>query len=109
MTTSTQGHGDDHSEKYVLCQYGSSFLFRYNENRRAIPISYVSWGSSHSRMLSHNHALQKVLTSPEDGLYRVVTPYLCAGFVVKGGRVIRCAPILRSRLAYWMRKAKFVA
>jgi hypothetical protein len=36
-----------------------------------------------------------------DGLYRVTTPYLCAGFVVEGGRVIDCAPILRRRLAYW--------
>jgi len=36
-----------------------------------------------------------------DGLYRVTTSYLCAGFVVEGGRVTRCAPILRKRLAYW--------
>lgn len=31
----------------------------------------------------------------EDGLYRVEHGGLCAGFVVQGGRVIRCAPILR--------------
>jgi hypothetical protein len=37
-----------------------------------------------------------------DGLYRVQTPYLCAGFVVSGGQVARCTPILRKRLAYWM-------
>ncbi len=36
-----------------------------------------------------------------DGLYRVLTPYLCAGFVVRGGQVIRCAPILRRKLSYW--------
>ncbi len=36
-----------------------------------------------------------------DGLYRVTTSYLCAGFVVERGRVTRCAPILRKRLAYW--------
>jgi hypothetical protein len=38
-----------------------------------------------------------------DGLYRVTTRYLCAGFVVEGGKVkrSRCAPILRKRLAYW--------
>lgn len=37
-----------------------------------------------------------------DGLYRVTTSYLCAGFVVERGSVVRCAPILRKRLAYWM-------
>ena len=37
----------------------------------------------------------------EDGLYRVSTRYLCAGFVVEQGRVTRCAPILRRRLDYW--------
>lgn len=39
-----------------------------------------------------------------DGLYQVTTPILCAGFVVRGGKVKRgeCAPILRKRLAYWV-------
>jgi hypothetical protein len=37
-----------------------------------------------------------------DGLYRVTTSYLCAGFVVAGGKVTACAPILRRKLAYWM-------
>jgi hypothetical protein len=37
-----------------------------------------------------------------DGLYRVVTPYLCAGFIVANGKVIMCAPILRRKLGYWM-------
>lgn len=41
-----------------------------------------------------------------DGLYRVVTPYLCAGFVVEHGNVTRCAPILRRKLAYWLTVAK---
>jgi hypothetical protein len=38
-----------------------------------------------------------------DGLYRVTTSYLCAGFVVEQGRVrrSRCAPVLRKRLVYW--------
>jgi hypothetical protein len=36
-----------------------------------------------------------------DGLYRVTTPYLCAGFVVENGRVTACAPILRRKLGYW--------
>ncbi len=39
----------------------------------------------------------------EDGLYRVTTPYLCAGFVVRDGKIKRrdCAPILVKRLAWW--------
>jgi hypothetical protein len=37
----------------------------------------------------------------KDGLYRVTTSYLCAGFVVEGGRVTLCAPMLRRRIAYW--------
>lgn len=44
-----------------------------------------------------------------DGLYRVVTHYLCAGFVVVGGRVVACAPILRRRLGYWIRVAERIA
>lgn len=36
-----------------------------------------------------------------DGLYRVTTRYLCAGFVVKGGRIVRCAPILCNKINYW--------
>lgn len=35
-----------------------------------------------------------------DGLYRVTTSYLCAGFVVDNGKVTQCAPILRKRLAW---------
>ena len=36
-----------------------------------------------------------------DGLYRVTTKYLCAGFVVFGGKITLCAPILRRKLDYW--------
>jgi hypothetical protein len=36
-----------------------------------------------------------------DGLYRVTTGSLCAGFVVKGGVVTRIAPVLRRRFEYW--------
>lgn len=45
----------------------------------------------------------------EDGTYQVTMPYFCAGFTVVGGEVVRCAPILRLKLAYWMTKAKKVA
>jgi len=44
-----------------------------------------------------------------DGLYRVTTHYLCAGFVIDGGKVTRCAPILRRKLAYWLTVAERVA
>lgn len=37
-----------------------------------------------------------------DGLYQVTTSYLCAGLVVKGNRVVMCAPILRGHLAHWL-------
>ncbi len=37
-----------------------------------------------------------------DGLYQVTTSYLCAGFVLAGGEVVACAPILRRKLSYWM-------
>lgn len=43
-----------------------------------------------------------------DGLYRVETTYLCAGFVVERGLITRCAPILRKRIAYWASKAAWV-
>ncbi|HEU0197096.1 MAG TPA: hypothetical protein VFQ88_07810 [Nevskiaceae bacterium] len=44
-----------------------------------------------------------------DGLYRVSTHYLCAGFIVVNGRVTACAPILRRKLAYWRTVAERVA
>jgi hypothetical protein len=43
-----------------------------------------------------------------DGLYQVTARYLCGGFVVEGGRVTHCAPILRQRLSHWVRLARRV-
>lgn len=43
-----------------------------------------------------------------DGLYRVTTSYLCAGFIITGGRVVDCAPILRAKLDYWRTVAVWV-
>jgi hypothetical protein len=43
-----------------------------------------------------------------DGLYQVTTNYLCAGFIVRGGLVIDCAPILRDRFAYWWTQAVWI-
>lgn len=44
----------------------------------------------------------------QDGVWQVATGYLCAGFVVKDGKVVRCAPILRKKLPYWMKLATWV-
>lgn len=43
-----------------------------------------------------------------DGLYRVVLPRVVAGFVVRDGSVIACAPILRGNLRYWLSIAEWV-
>lgn len=40
-----------------------------------------------------------------DGLYRVTRGTLCAGFEVRRGVVVACAPILRTGLAKWWRLA----
>jgi hypothetical protein len=47
-----------------------------------------------------------LLKYAENGLYRVVTPYLCAGFVVEEGYVVACAPILKKKIQYWMQQAE---
>lgn len=44
----------------------------------------------------------------KDGLYQVITSYLCAGFIVKDGKIIHCAPILKKKINYWITKAKFI-
>lgn len=44
-----------------------------------------------------------------DGLYRVVESYLVAGFVVRDGRVVECAPILRRNIRFWMTVATWIA
>jgi len=41
-----------------------------------------------------------------DGLYRVQTPDFCAGFLVEGGKVTQCAPILRRKIGFWLRLAE---
>ena len=44
-----------------------------------------------------------------DGLYQVTTFYLCAGFVVEGGQITACAPILKKRITYWITVARRIA
>lgn len=47
-------------------------------------------------------------TTLRDGVYRVRTRYLCAGFIVRGGKVVDCAPILRKKLEYWITVATWI-
>lgn len=44
----------------------------------------------------------------KDGLYQVTTNYFCAGFIIRGGVLINCAPILKSHFNYWKTKAKYI-
>lgn len=44
----------------------------------------------------------------KDGLYQVTTSYLCAGFVMKGGRIVAIAPILVKKWSYWKTIAKWI-
>lgn len=43
-----------------------------------------------------------------DGLYRVETSQFVAGFVIEGGRVTVCAPILRRRIDHWKKVAEYI-
>lgn len=43
-----------------------------------------------------------------DGLYAVVQPTWVAGFVVEGREVTMCAPVLRRRVAWWIKQARWV-
>lgn len=42
----------------------------------------------------------------KDGTYQVTTNYLCAGFIVKDGKLMACAPILKNKFSYWATIAK---
>lgn len=42
-----------------------------------------------------------ITTDLPDGLYRVQTLYLCAGFIVKNKHIVKCAPILRKRIKHF--------
>lgn len=42
----------------------------------------------------------------KDGLYRVTYKGICAGFVIKNNKVVKCAPILRKKLSFWKTIAK---
>jgi hypothetical protein len=42
----------------------------------------------------------------QDGLWQVDVGGICGDFVVKNGKVVQCAPILRRSFAYWRQFAK---
>ena len=44
----------------------------------------------------------------EDGTYRVVTSYFCAGFIMFDGVCVSCAPILRKKFNYWIIQAVLI-
>ncbi len=44
----------------------------------------------------------------KDGLYRVTTSYLCAGFEIKNCRIKNIAPILKKKFNYWKTIAKLI-
>ena len=44
----------------------------------------------------------------KDGLYVVQKHEICAAFVVRDGEVTTCAPILRKKLDYWKKVAKWI-
>ena len=45
----------------------------------------------------------------EDGAYQVHTDQVCAGFVVKAGVVVECAPVLWRKIEYWKLRARLVS
>lgn len=54
------------------------------------------------------HQMNNTSNKLKDGLYRVSTSYLCAGFVIRNGNIIACAPILRRKIGYWKTVATLV-
>ena len=43
-----------------------------------------------------------------DGLYQCTYGNLCAAFVVRGGKFIDCAPVLRMKLPWWQSRAQLI-
>lgn len=62
--------------------------------------------SSAVEPLTVNQVVPGSIPGMPDGLYRVTTKYLCAGFIIEDGKVVRCAPVLKKNLKYWMTIAK---
>ena len=45
----------------------------------------------------------------KDGVYQVRTDQICAGFVVKNGLIVDCAPVLLRKIEYWKLRARLVS
>ena len=45
----------------------------------------------------------------QDGLYQVIHGNITAAFVVRGGVITVCAPILRKNIEYFAKKARLIA
>ena len=45
----------------------------------------------------------------QDGIYQVDKYTICAGFVVKGGVVLVCAPVLQKKFTFWTQFARRIA
>ena len=93
--------------------YQSADGVRYRLIGRACQMErpYQGWPPPKAwSMASVNRPDPEDIIGLDDGLYRVETNILCAGFVVKDNVVVACAPILRKRLKwYWVLYAKKVA
>ena len=44
----------------------------------------------------------------KDGLYRVTTPIVCAGFTVRSGGLDACAPIIRTNVGFFITIAEYL-
>jgi hypothetical protein len=51
----------------------------------------------------------EVSTDLPDGTYQVDYSLICAGFVVRDGRVIAIAPVLRRGFHFWQKIAKRIS
>lgn len=45
----------------------------------------------------------------KDGLYRVVSKYFVAGYLVKDGKIIKVASILKKKINYWITKGELIS
>lgn len=43
-----------------------------------------------------------------DGIYQVTHKGICAGFVIRNGNAVYCAPVLRKKLTWWVTIAKYI-
>ena len=44
----------------------------------------------------------------KDGLYQVIYKGICAGFEIKNDKIIKCAPILKNKIQFWKKLARWI-